>query len=264
MTQAPAGPIRRGLAAARDLLDAVLFFGLFALFAAGCLAWSLPAGLLYHVLPREAGARLGQFAIMAGFRWYVGAMQATGRVRCDLTALDALRDAGPLVIAPNHPSLLDVVLIVSRLPRVVCIAKPAIWDNPLLGGGARLAAYVRNDAPHMLIRRAAEAVARGRQLLVFPEGTRTVHPPIDPFKGGFALVARRAGAPVQTVFIESNTDFLGKGRPLFKRPRFPLIYRVRLGRRFEVHGNAQAFADELEAYFRAELAHAEPGRRDPA
>ena len=256
---APAGPIRRGLAAARDLLDVARFYGVFAVFAASCLIWSLPAGLLYHVLPRRAGARLGQFAIMAGFRWFVGVMKATGALRCDLTPLDALRDAGPLIIAPNHPSLLDVVLIVSRLPRVVCIAKPAIWDNPLLGGGARLAAYVRNDAPHTLVRRAAETVAQGRQLLVFPEGTRTADPPVDRFKGGFALVARRAGAPVQTVFLESDTSFLGKGRPLFERPRAPIVYRVRLGRRFEVRGDAQAFADELEAYFRAEL-----GRRDPA
>ena len=50
-------------------------------------------------------------------------------------------DAG-IVIAPNHPTMLDAVLIMSRLPRVVCITKAALWDNWALGGGIRLAGYM--------------------------------------------------------------------------------------------------------------------------
>ena len=64
-----------------------------------------------------------------------------------------------------------------RLPRVVCITKATIWDNMFFGGGVRLAAYIRNDAPLPMIRRAAQAVRDGSQLLIFPEGSRTAHGP---------------------------------------------------------------------------------------
>jgi 1-acyl-sn-glycerol-3-phosphate acyltransferase len=231
----------------------VAFWFCLGVFGLSCLAWSLPASVLYPLLPRRLGQPLGQFMIMAGFRWFIGVMRATGVLRVDFTAVDRLRGERGLVIAANHPTMLDAVLLISRLPRVVCILKASLWDNLFLGGGARLAGYVRNDAPLPMIRRAAEAVREGRTLMIFPEGTRTARPPIGPFARSFAVMARRAGAPVQTLLIEADSPYLTKGWPLFRRPELPLVYRIRLGRRFEAPEEPQAFVAELEAYFRAEL-----------
>lgn len=237
----------------RRAYEYFVFYGSFAVFGISSLSWSLLAALLHLLLPRKLGEPLGQFMIMAGFRYFIGVMKMSGIIECDLAALDVLRRDTPVVIAPNHPSLLDAVLVISRLPRVVCIAKADVLDNWFLGGGARLAGFIRNDAPITLIKRAAQRVGAGHHLLIFPEGTRTVREPVNRFKGGFALIAKKAGAPVQAVFIESNSRFLGKAWPFFKKPEFPLVYRVRLGRRFEVGTDVQAFVTELERYYREEL-----------
>jgi 1-acyl-sn-glycerol-3-phosphate acyltransferase len=237
----------------------VLFWIGIALFGLSCLAWTIPAGVLNHVLPARMRAPLGQFMIMAGFRAYLAVMQALGVFRCDLRALDALRGERGLIIAANHPALLDAVLVISRLPRVVCITKASLWDNWFLGGSIRLACYIRNDAPVELIRRALVELRAGRQLLIFPEGTRTMTPPVSSFKGGFALMAQKANVPVQTVFIESHSPYLSKGWSLFRRPELPLIYRARLGRRFRVNGDVHEFVAELEQYFRCELRTAARG-----
>lgn len=237
--------------------EVAVFYGLLAVFGLSSLLWSVPAALLHAVLPRRLGEPLGQLMIMGGFRYFVAAMRLTGIIDCDLSSLDALRRSGPVVIVPNHPSLLDAVLVISRLPRVVCAAKSDIWDNVFLGAGVRLAGYVRNDSPAALVRQAAQRLRAGRHFLIFPEGTRSGAAPIGDLKGGFALIARQAGAPVQTVFIESNSPFLGKGWPLFRRPAFPLVYRVRLGRRITVSGDIHGFVDELHAYFQQELGHSE-------
>jgi 1-acyl-sn-glycerol-3-phosphate acyltransferase len=252
------------VAAARRLGGYAMFYvGLF-LFGLFCLLWSIPASGLHRIMPRASGARCGQFAIMSGFRLYIAVMEALGIFRCDLTALDAMRDAGPLIIAANHPSLLDAVLIISRLPRVVCITKASIWDNPFLGGGARLAAYIRNDVPLKLIKLAIGELQAGHQLLIFPEGTRTVRPPVNDFKGGFLLMARKAGVPVQTVFIENTSGYLGKGWPLFRKPELPLVLRARLGARFEVPTDLQGFMSNLERYFRNELSPEQPASNKAA
>ena len=50
----------------------------------------------------------------------------------------------------------------------------------------------------------------GDNLLIFPEGTRTVQTPVNPFKMGFALMATLADAPIQTVFVEMSYLYLGK------------------------------------------------------
>ncbi|MCE9642037.1 MAG: 1-acyl-sn-glycerol-3-phosphate acyltransferase [Betaproteobacteria bacterium] len=231
----------------------VLYSGL-ALFASSIFLWSAVAAVLYPLLPRRLGSRLGQFTIMALFRGFLGVLQASGIVKCDLSALDALRDEGALIIAPNHPSLLDAVLVASRLPHVVCIMKAEIWDNLILGGGARFAAYIRDDRHYAMIRSAVASVRGGSQLLMFPEGTRTRAKAGYHCKGGFALIAKTARVPVQTVFIETNSPFLGKGWPLYRKPVFPLVYRARLGKRFEVNGDVKAATADLEGYYREMLA----------
>lgn len=236
----------------KSLYEYFVLYGGLLFFALICLMWSLPASVVRHLLPRRVAERIGQYVIMISFRLYLCVVRASGLVKCDLTALDALRGQ-PLIITTNHPALIDVVLIGSRLPRMVCVLKANLLGNPLLGGGASMAGYISNDSTGNLIRRAASATREGSQLLIFPEGTRTVADPINPFKGGFGLVARKAGVPIQTAFIEASSPFLGKHWPLWKKPEFPLVYRVRLGRRFEVGGDVKEFVADLEDYYRREM-----------
>jgi 1-acyl-sn-glycerol-3-phosphate acyltransferase len=245
--------MRSVLGALKAAYDRVVFWAMTTLFCVVTLTWSSIAALLYPLLPASRGRRVGQFGIMAGFRFYLWCLRLTGCCHCDLGELDRLRGEGGLVIAPNHPALIDVVLITSRLPRVTCIMKAQLWNNPLLGGGARLARYIRNDSPTSMVKLAVEEIRQGSQLLVFPEGTRTADGPVNPFKGGFALIAKHAGVPIQTVLIETNSHYLGKGWPIYRMPRLPLYYRVRLGPRLEVDHDVKAFTAELEAFFREQL-----------
>jgi len=99
----------------------------------------------------------------------------------------------------------------------------------------------------------AKALQAGTPLVIFPEGTRTKARPVGEFKGGFALIAKQAGVSVQTVFIETPSRFLGKGWPLFKPPEFPLVYRVRLGRRVGVEGDVHDVVARLRGYYQQEL-----------
>jgi 1-acyl-sn-glycerol-3-phosphate acyltransferase len=241
-------------------LEYLLYYLALLCFSAAGLVVTCVSAVLYPLLPRSAGMRVGRSAIWLVFRTFLAMVQSTGLVRLDLRALDALKGEPGLVIAPNHPSLLDAALVISRLPQAGCIVKHSIWGNPILGGGARLSRYIRNDSPRAMVRAATIDLRAGQALLVFPEGTRTRCAPVNAFRGGFALVAKRAHAPIQTVFIEANSGFLSKDWPLWKKPAFPLEYRVRLGRRFEATGSVHTLVAQLERYYVEELSgrtHAE-------
>ena len=212
---------------------------------------SLP---LYLVLPTHLGRRAGRWANMAWFRIFLGVMEALGAWRLDLRALDALRGAGPLIIAPNHPCLLDAVLVVSRLPNAVCVMKGALLRNFLLGPASRLARYVPNDSLLRLITSASDELRLGGQLLLFPEGTRSTGDPLGPITDAVGALSRRSLVPVQTVIIEADRRFLGKGWTPSVRPSLPLTYRIRLGRRFDPPKDVRAFTAELERYVSRELA----------
>ena len=218
-----------------------------------CLLWIPIATILYVVLPQRRAGVVGRFAIMSGFNVYIRFLALMGACRFDISALDALRGQPPMIIAPNHPCLLDAVMVISRLPNVACIMKASLFDNIFLGAGARLARYIRNGAAVKMVIDAADSLRDGNHLLIFPEGTRTTRLPVNPFMGGIGFIAQRAGVPVQTVFIETDSAYLSKGWSLFRKPSMPITYRIRLGRRFEPANDIKLFITDLEQYFADEL-----------
>ena len=103
-----------------------------------CFGWSMIAMGLYPLLQRKSGGRFGQRVITRIFRIYLSSLSLMRACTFDLSALDALRDQPAMIIAPNHPCLLDAVMVVSRVPNVACIMKSDLMDNIFLGAGARL------------------------------------------------------------------------------------------------------------------------------
>jgi 1-acyl-sn-glycerol-3-phosphate acyltransferase len=236
----------------KGVWQTVAFFGAFFIFAAvGSLVsviCTIPA-LLFH------GTRVrffGQKLIHALFGFFVGYLRTFGLVELDAGELAGLRDARGLIVVANHPGLLDAVLVVSQMPQAVCLMKGSLARNIILSGTARLAGYIRNESSVGLVKKCEERLQEGTNLLVFPEGTRTVNGKLLPFKMGFALAATLTRAPVQTIIITVEGGCLGKGRPLFEKPSFPIQYSLRLGPRFEPEreGDAKNFGAAVENYFK--------------
>ena len=218
-----------------------------------CLTWSVFALPLYFVLPRPVGTAVGRRGIMSGFRIYAWSLSITRTYRLDLHDIDSLKGGPPLILAPNHPCLIDALLILTRHPNIVCVMKSALMKNVFLGAGSRLARYVRNDSSRQMIKESVAHLRDGGVLLLFPEGTRTTRAPINSLVGSVGLIAKHANVPVQTLVIETDSPFLSKGWPLFRRPELPITYRVRLGRRFDPPTDVPAFTAELDRYYRQEL-----------
>ncbi|MFO1272175.1 MAG: lysophospholipid acyltransferase family protein [Rubrivivax sp.] len=217
----------------------------------GSMLWNGVALVLYPLLPRATGLRVGRAAIARGYALYWWFADLTGMLHLRATALDALAGEPGLIVVANHPSMLDALMLVAHLPRSACVMKASLVRNPFLGPGARLARYIRNDTPAGLVRLAVDDLRAGGQLVLFPEGTRTTNWPLEPFRPGFTLIAKLAGAPIQTVFIDTDSPYLGKGWPLFRLPPLPIEFSVRLGRRFEPTDDPVALLAEIESYFRA-------------
>jgi 1-acyl-sn-glycerol-3-phosphate acyltransferase len=227
-----------------------LMLGLF------CLAITLLALPLGLLLRRSASKRAGRRLISAFTRAYLRLLETMGACRFDLSELDALRDAPPMVIAPNHPSLIDALMILSALPNATCVMKADIVNSPVFGAAARLAGYVRNMPLRRMVQLVVGDLHEGSHVLLFPEGTRTTRFPIRDLQGTAGLIAKSAGVPVQAVIIETDSGFLGKGWSLLWTPRMPITYRVRLGKQFDPPANSARFIHELQAYFESELAQA--------
>lgn len=193
------------------------------------------------------------------FRVYLETLRALRVLSLDIHDAELLgRIEGRLIVA-NHPTLLDVVLLIALVPRLQCIVKHELWQSRYLGGVVRQAGYIRNDLPsEELIEACRTALASGCNLIIFPEGTRT--PPERPvrFHRGFANIALLAGADIQTVKIKCEPMFLMKGQPWWQIPARPPRFTLRAGESLDIKEAgrhnirplaARAMVARLEQYY---------------
>ena len=239
-------PLFRGFPA---LATGLGFLGLMSL------TWSSISFILARFLDPTQGRILGRRVITQGFRIYLGFLSRMGFVHIDLGDIRELAELKtPFILAPNHPGLLDAVILLATYPDIGCILKADILDIPFFGAGARLAAYIRNDKRQQMIRDSIHELKEGRKLLLFPEGTRTTRSPVNVFKDGPALIAKNAGVPIETVLISYDCGFLGKNWPLFKVPNLPIHVKLQLGKRFDPSSSVRETTRCMEAYFHEALA----------
>ena len=237
----------------KALYDYVAFYGSMLVFGLLCLSWSLLTLPLQVLLPRRIAMDWGRYGIMACCRLYSHWLALVGVYRLDVSALDTLRDAPPLILAPNHPSLIDAPLMLARHPNLTCVMKSELTDNVLFGPGARLARYIRNRSAVQMVREAVANLEGGAVLLLFPEGTRTTRPPLNHLKKSIGIIAKHARVPVQTLIIDTDSPLLRKGWRFGMRPSLPIRYRVRLGRRFDPSPDVDGFVADLERYYHSEI-----------
>lgn len=198
---------------------------------------------------------LCQYAVHLGVRCWWVLVTALGIFAVDFPEAERVRGLRGTILAPSHPTLVDALTFLARMPRLTCLMKKSILKNPFMGRSTRLAGYLPNDHGREFIRLGRDALRAGENLLIFPEGTRTVARPVNPFKMGFALMAKLAEAPVQTVFITVPYFMAGKRWKFWWAPVLPLRITVRLGDTFRARPeqSAHAFGAEVEQYFRERM-----------
>lgn len=151
-------------------------------------------------------------ATVWGLRWIVGA-------RVSFEGLEHVPEGGAL-IAMKHQSMLDTVAPALFLPRPVYVYKAELGGTPVMG------AYLKKNqiavdrggyakALKSIVRGARAAVAKGGQVLIFPEGTRQeVDAPPD-YKPGIAAMYKDLGIPVTPVAC--NTGLIWKPKGIIRR-----------------------------------------------
>ncbi len=178
----------------------------------------------------DAARRRSRRMVHLSFRLFIGFMHRTGVLTYELAGIPTLADGKPRFIVANHPSLIDVVFLISRLPDAYCIVKTAAWKNPFMGLVVRATGYLSNDDPVQLVDDCAEMLGRGETVVMFPEGTRTVPGQPLRFLRGAANIALRAGMALTPVYIDVEPETLTKGLPWYAIPERRFHVRVQVGK----------------------------------
>jgi 1-acyl-sn-glycerol-3-phosphate acyltransferase len=197
-------------------------FAAFGLMAVWISAVALPMSRLWSgQAPDDLRA---QRSIHRACQRYLRMAEALGLLRWTGRNLAALAGPGPHLVVANHPTLLDMVLLCALLPQVDCIVNAARASNPFLRGAIRMAGYVTNSDGPRAVEECVRRLRAGRNILLFPEGTRSPAGGLGRFRRGAAHIALRSGVPLIPVLIRCDPPTLGKGQSWYDVPegRFEL------------------------------------------
>ena len=206
----------------------------FALFGLGGLvlgAVLFPAIRLLS--PREATGRRCRRAIQLSFHLFLTFLSALQLMRFEFRGEERLLHLRGRLVVANHPSLLDVVVLISRLPNARCVVKRAVWRSPFLGVVVRLAGYVPSLGPHDVVERTVRLLRAGETVVLFPEGTRTRKDRPATVQRGASLVLLRSGRPAVPVRLCVRPPALGKTDSLAHLPPEAVSVTMSVGE--EVH-----------------------------
>jgi 1-acyl-sn-glycerol-3-phosphate acyltransferase len=171
-----------------------------------------------------------------------------------------LRGRGGLLLASNHQSFFDPVLVGMALPEPICyLARSGLFETPGFGAliralGAHPIARGRADA--RALKTVLRLLAEGEAVLMFPEGTRTRDGSLGRFKPGVAAIAIRAGVPVLPVCVAGVYRCWPRTRALPRPGRTAVAYGEPVppegasaqGMTDEVRRRVTAMQERLRAY----------------
>lgn len=172
--------------------------------------------------------KVARKSVHHAFKWFIQIMGIFGVFRFELEAAKKLDELNGHLILANHPSLIDVVVLISMIPNADCVVKAHLFKNPFIRGVFKSTGYISNADPEGLLVDCKKSLNMGNNLIIFPEGTRTTPGKKIKFQRGAANIALRCQAKITHVSISVNPSTLTKSEPWYKVPECKALFSAKI------------------------------------
>ena len=187
----------------------------FTVFGIGGLIMGLLVFPLFFVFVWDKSRRqvIARNLVSRCFQAFIWMTTSLGVISYEVVGRAHIKDVSRTLIIANHPTLIDVVFLVSFFRQSECVIKRAVTRNPFMGFVTSAANYVSNSDPELMLDECAARLRDGSSLVLFPEGTRRPQTSPLEFKMGAATIAVRGKARIMPVVIDCQPPTLGKNHP---------------------------------------------------
>lgn len=157
------------------------------------------------LLPRRAVLAWARLWVTFVLWW----LRVTCRLTHRVTGLQNLAD-GPVIMACKHQSSWETLAFTLLFPGTAIVLKRELLFIPIVGWAMARAghiAVIRGDGASALrgmVKQARRAIAAGRSIVIFPEGTRVAPGDEKPYQIGTAALYRQLGVPVVPMALNSG------------------------------------------------------------
>ncbi|GBR02036.1 lysophospholipid acyltransferase family protein [Acetobacter oeni] len=149
-------------------------------------------------------------------------MRRICRIKTRVIGLEKLPLDRPFIIASQHQSAFDTLVWMTLVPRPAYVMKQELLRVPFMGPMLKLTGMIAiertagSKAMRALLRETDRAAKEGRQMIIFPEGSRLAPGEKTALRPGIVAMARHTRLPVYPVVTNSGLFWPNKG--ILKRP----------------------------------------------
>jgi 1-acyl-sn-glycerol-3-phosphate acyltransferase len=168
--------------------------------------------------------------------WWARSIASASGVSVSLEGREVLEPGKPYIFAANHQSQFDILALQGFLGvDFRWLAKKELFQVPVWGPAMRRAGYIPIDRSHgrkaiESLDEAAQKIAAGTSVIIFPEGTRSKDGSLQDFKAGAMVLAIKSGVDIVPVAISGTHAILPKGKLLVN----PGKVLIRMGKPIEM------------------------------
>lgn len=184
---------------------------------------------------------------LTGYYFYAPGTLFLAGIKVTVSGLENLKRDVPHIFVSNHASHLDVVCIARVIPLgLFFIAKKELAKVPFLGQYMYVIGHIfvdrkNKEKANESLRRAAEKIKSGKDVITFPEGTRTKTGELMIFKRGSFLIAKDGGIPVMPIAVIGTREILPSGGWMIRPGRV----HIAIGKSIAVDEFANLNVEEL-------------------
>ena len=207
----------------RSILCAFCFF----IFGLGCLfvgSAIFPVMLLFY----KSNSQRKLFANTVHITWraFVWLMCILGLIRINCKKRPELKALNGTIVVANHPSLIDVVILVSLIPNSICVVKNSLFKNFFIRKVISKVYLSNTMNPDEFIQCGSDILQKGYNIIIFPEGTRTIYNNPVRLHRGVAYLQIATGAKILPIKILNEPKILGKLQKWWDVDRKTSVYDI--------------------------------------
>ena len=240
----------------------------FTVFGVGGLVLSLFVLPIQRLVFRDAKTQkhVARKTVHYSFKFFIAFMAFVGIFKFDLASARQLKTLSGHLVMANHPSLIDVVVLISMIPNADCVVKTHLFKNVFLKGVVRNTGYISNADPVGLLDDCAASLKAGNNLIIFPQGTRTKVDESVQFQRGAANIAIRCQAKITSVILNVAPSTLTKNAPWYRIPKTKAHFSAMVVEHaptlpennvLQTSKDVRQYNRDLEIFFRKELSNNE-------
>ena len=187
----------------------VLSFSVFGL-GAGVISFVI-FPYIYFVWPENEQKKAYSEVVHRAWNFFIRLLIKIKIIDIEIPDKEKLKNLSGKIIVANHPTFIDIVILIGLIPNSTCLAKKATLKNPFFRNIVK-SIYIINDIDlEKLKEDSAKYLSEGFNIVIFPSGTRTKQDEDFKIHKGPAAISLNSGAEIVSVKITTDIPFLQKG-----------------------------------------------------